>query len=73
MKSLPKLTASVPRIAPSKLLRPPTATQMTISIDGTTPNIAGEITPRSSVTSAPETPARMPAIANAMTLNGSGS
>ncbi len=73
MKSLPKFTASVPMIAPKRLLRPPIATQMTISIDGTTPNIAGEITPRSSVTSAPETPASTPAIANAITLNGSGS
>src|SRR5262249_18545439 len=45
MKSLPKRTSSVPNTAPARLSRPPTATQTSISIDGTTPNIAGEITP----------------------------
>jgi hypothetical protein len=72
IQSLPKLTTSVPRIAPNKLSRPPTATQITISIDGTTPNMAGEMSPMLKVTSAPEMPASAPAMANASTLNGSG-
>src|SRR5581483_10322110 len=56
IQSLPKLTSNVPSTAPSRLLRPPTATQITISMEATTPIIAGEMTPTCNVNSAPPLP-----------------
>ena len=47
---------TAPRSAP----RPPTATQMAISMDGTMPIMVGEMIPTCGVNSAPATPA-MPA------------
>ena len=72
IRSLARLTTTVPTSAPYRLVRPPTATHTTISIEGTTPTIAGEISPMCSVWSAPATPANPPAITNTRILYGAG-
>ena len=54
---LPQLTRSAPKIGPSSVARPPTATQITISMDGTTSIEAGEMMPTCGTNSAPANPA----------------
>ena len=55
-------------MAPGRLARPPTAAQITISMDGTTLTRAGEITPACRAKSAPDKPAKAPASVKATIL-----
>ena len=52
------LISKVPYTAPTRLMRPPTAAKITISIDGTMPTKDGDIKPTCSEKSAPPMPAR---------------
>ncbi len=63
---------TAPKIAPSKVPLPPTATQITISIEKGTVMNWGETIPDWTVYKAPEIPANAPATANIMVLKTTG-
>ncbi len=60
MLDFAQLTITAPAAAHASTRRPPSATQITISIDGTIPSRAGEMMPTTGTNSAPASPA-MPA------------
>src|SRR5262249_6008515 len=61
-----------PTIGPSRVPRPPTATQMIISMDGRTPILAGVMMPTWGTYSAPATPASTADTTNTNSLNIAG-
>src|SRR5882724_1180116 len=65
-------TSSAPNTAPHNFPLPPTATQITMSIDVATFMLYGLIIPTCAGYSAPPTPASIAPIANANTLNAYG-
>ncbi|MNU69052.1 hypothetical protein D3C71_584290 [compost metagenome] len=53
---LPAFTSSAPYTAPTRLMRPPTAQKITISIEGTMPTKLGDMKPTCSANIAPPMP-----------------
>ncbi|MNT68878.1 hypothetical protein D3C72_2071410 [compost metagenome] len=66
---MPALTSKVPQTAPTRLMRPPTAAKITISIDGTMPTNDGDMKPTCSVNMAPPMAESAAARQNTNTLN----
>ena len=73
MLDFAQLTMTAPAAAHASAVRPPSATQMTISIDGTIPSSAGEMIPTTGTNSAPARPAMPAASTYATSLMRAGS